>query len=1311
MSTSAISTVDYGYGGQIAYAGVSVPDSSALRFTSGQSFTLACWANCNFFHGTQKQALVAKSVGVGNPYGLYISSTGQLTSISTSQQLAEYGYITQGVWMHVAVVQDGTGNTQKIYINGAVSSSTGTAQPGDGMGPLWIGRDPAGNYFSGQIADVRIYNIALTATQIMTLAVPIVLTATPSSSLQTLFNAGVSIDTVIAAKFQTPITTGSLALALVDSSGNSVATSAVSYNSGTYTATWTPSATLAYGMTYTATISGGTNSAGAAMAPFVLTFTTDAAPLGVSWALPASEATGVPISSNVTAWLNQGITAYSGTNENQGSGNVTATNGSSTVTFQYTQTGLTGNILCVAFDLSLYQITAGSGTSWTIAPPYQGTTVTTGWFTVLFPNYPSLTLSDSGGSVAGACVYSQSLNAVIFVPSSPLSYATAYTASFSGATTAGGSPMAAPVTWSFTTAPSSTALPVVSSVTPAASSTGVAIAATITAAFGTSVNPATIGFTLTGPSGSVAVTNGSPSTTAVWTPTTALAYGAIYTATITGGLNADGTGPISWSFTTLGPAVTATFPPAGANGVPTNAAPTVNFNEAVTSGSIALTLIGSTGSVPATVTYNSSTHVATLTPTSLLATSTLYIATLSGVTDGAGHTMAQTLAWTFTTAPACVASVLNALAIPNAPGGRLWWNAARLAMAQTWWTSNSYNPNLVGSFSPAGLNTFEAWAFAYLMTGTTSYATSAVAVLPAYTVPAHELNYTAQDDYRWYPQIAMVFDWLMNEMTPAQIAKFTSLYNCYSQIVLSNSWGGPGSAGSNYYWGYMVNSFNFAIASYYQNPMSWTILYHDLVTRWENDAIVYQAGIGQSGSFGGKGGVPIEGSDYGRALYQYPISMFGTLAAMGRDMLSETNWYIEATFTLIYTTSLAPIVDGFGTSSYIQFPFGPCSCPTSGWPVNDSIQGCGAKYYSDFMSVMSSKYASLPAGKYARQWLATVTGEVDPWVAAVDAGSSTLAFSGLPLDYYAPCNGFFFTRNTWASAGMSVLLQLGGGVGGSHLDPSWGSFQIYIASQNISPCHANYAALFADGTGSNTTTAYNTILYNNAGQPSPGVVEANVLAMESTSDHSYAAVDIGATYIPWYVGNGNPAAGPTTREYLFVRSMATLIVVDRLQSATTGVTQEFLLHLTGNPTLTDGTHATFSIGGQQLWLTTLPTTGSTAYTVSDEGNDTGSYNTVYRLIDTASGSQYTVFLHVITCGPSGTNPVTAALTTQGTSTYTVTLTSGTAIAAMVIPQAVGSTGGTFGYSASGAPAQPAQTTLRTTIQSCTVTTSGPVWGS
>src|SRR5208337_4564127 len=106
MSTSAISTVDYGYGGQIAYAGVSVADSSALRFTSGQSFTLACWANCNFFYGTQKQAIIAKSVGVGNPYGLYTSSTGQLTSISTSQHLPKSGYITQGVWMNVAVVQE-----------------------------------------------------------------------------------------------------------------------------------------------------------------------------------------------------------------------------------------------------------------------------------------------------------------------------------------------------------------------------------------------------------------------------------------------------------------------------------------------------------------------------------------------------------------------------------------------------------------------------------------------------------------------------------------------------------------------------------------------------------------------------------------------------------------------------------------------------------------------------------------------------------------------------------------------------------------------------------------------------------------------------------------------------------------------------------------------------------------------------------------------------------------------------------------------------------------------------------------------------
>ena len=56
----------------------------------------------------------------------------------------------------------------------------------------------------------------------------------------------------------------SIGFTLTTSSGTAVAAT-VAYNSSTDTATLTPSAALAYGTTYTATVSGAKNSAGVAI--------------------------------------------------------------------------------------------------------------------------------------------------------------------------------------------------------------------------------------------------------------------------------------------------------------------------------------------------------------------------------------------------------------------------------------------------------------------------------------------------------------------------------------------------------------------------------------------------------------------------------------------------------------------------------------------------------------------------------------------------------------------------------------------------------------------------------------------------------------------------------------------------------------------------------------------------------------------------------------------------------------------------------------------------------------------------------------
>jgi hypothetical protein len=97
--------------------------------------------------------------------------------------------------------------------------------------------------------------------------------------------------------------------------------------------------------------------------------------------------------------------------------------------------------------------------------------------------------------------------------------------------------------------------------------------------------------------------------------------------------------------------VSATNPPNGATGV---AIITASFSEAMTASSInttTFTVVGP-GSTPVagTVSYNSTTRIATFTPTNPLAVSTSYTATITtGVKDAAGNALASNHTWTFTT--------------------------------------------------------------------------------------------------------------------------------------------------------------------------------------------------------------------------------------------------------------------------------------------------------------------------------------------------------------------------------------------------------------------------------------------------------------------------------------------------------------------------------------------------------------------------------------------------------------------------------------------------------------------------------------
>ena len=108
------------------------------------------------------------------------------------------------------------------------------------------------------------------------------------------------------------------------------------------------------------------------------------------------------------------------------------------------------------------------------------------------------------------------------------------------------------------------------------------------------------------------------------------------------------------------PSVTGSSPVGGATGVGVSSVVSATFSEGVSESSIVMSLTPAGGSpVAATTSYDSGSRTVTLTPSAALAGSTTYTVNLSGATDPAGNTMTP-VSWSFTTAA------------PGPPGQSIW---------------------------------------------------------------------------------------------------------------------------------------------------------------------------------------------------------------------------------------------------------------------------------------------------------------------------------------------------------------------------------------------------------------------------------------------------------------------------------------------------------------------------------------------------------------------------------------------------------------------------------------------------------------
>ncbi|HEX8762447.1 MAG TPA: Ig-like domain-containing protein [Candidatus Saccharimonadales bacterium] len=151
---------------------VSVNDSASLDLTN--KMTLEAWVRPTASSGWR--TVMLKENGSEMSYGMYARESSNRPSAwmrlnptsGSSQSAGATPGLTLNTWSHMAATYDGT--SLKLYINGALRATTN--QSGSmyvGTGPLKFGGNAVwGEYFAGQLDEIRIYNRALTPTEVQT---------------------------------------------------------------------------------------------------------------------------------------------------------------------------------------------------------------------------------------------------------------------------------------------------------------------------------------------------------------------------------------------------------------------------------------------------------------------------------------------------------------------------------------------------------------------------------------------------------------------------------------------------------------------------------------------------------------------------------------------------------------------------------------------------------------------------------------------------------------------------------------------------------------------------------------------------------------------------------------------------------------------------------------------------------------------------------------------------------------------------------------------------------------------------------------
>jgi hypothetical protein len=501
--------------------------------------------------------------------------------------------------------------------------------------------------------------------------------------------------------------------------------------------------------------------------------------------------------------------------------------------------------------------------------------------------------------------------------------------------------------------------------------------------------------------------------------------------------------------------------------------------------------------------------------------------------------------------------------LPDVPVARprLYWSAARLAYAREQFAAEPFDPkeDVLAQAAVALLHPKPSQR--------KHYGRLVAGQLVAFEIaPQQGMRPDANgcDRYRWNQWVAPALDWCWDYLTPAERDLVVKRYTGYVRTVMQQKWGGRGMAFNNYFIGNLTNEVCLAAATWHEQDVRdildfavnarWRKDFLPLVSRRKNAAGQWEAGPNW-------GGASPDGSAYGQVIYSYPVIPWLTF-----PKTFATDWFVDVVITLAHWISPVPMAARGNPALFPQlFPVGDDETP-DGFP-----NGAARPYLGDFLTAAQALLKGRPEAGYARTLLDYGLPVSKYLLYGIPPGPIR-RLTDLPLDRRA--SFWDFWRQSWKPDATRIMIQLAYGAGGGHNHHDVGSFQVAKGKDWLTKEHTGYATKFVD-CAAEDAEPHNVITFWQAKKPYGGYgpltaflqgnpVLDTLWGHQQPSNHSYCALDL----TPAYRANRKDL-DPTwvhrvLRQYLYLRDVDVLLVVDRL-SADRELLRRFHLNLTDKP--------------------------------------------------------------------------------------------------------------------------------------------------